>query len=162
MIAYVWPDQPERLARIEAALAAAAADPPRLDRGDAAAWVERTIATTPGVCTVVQHSIAFTYFPGDAQARIAAHMARVGASATRQAPLAWLRYEFEDAATPPTLRLSLWPGEKDRLLAHVHPHGAEIDWVAECFARRCHPHLTSPMEGGGTGPKDAMSTSPPL
>jgi len=27
------------------------------------------------------------------------------------------------------LRLTLWPGGEDRLLAHVHPHGASVSWA---------------------------------
>ena len=43
------------------------------------------------------------------------------------APLAWLRMEgtrLDDAE----LRLTLWPGGEDRLLAHVHWHGAWVRW----------------------------------
>jgi hypothetical protein len=35
LVAFVWPDQPERIARIEAALALAVADPPPIDQEDA-------------------------------------------------------------------------------------------------------------------------------
>ena len=131
LLTYVWPDQPERIARLAAALAAAAADPPVIDTGDAAAWVEARVAPVAGRCGVVLHSIAFQYFPSTTQARIAAHLAAQGAQATAAAPLAWLRYEFEDpgASAGPTLRLTLWPSGEDRLLAHAHPHGASVRWL---------------------------------
>ena len=133
MLAYVWPDQPERLKSMATAIAAAAADPPPLDSGDAAAWVEARVAPVEGRATVVMHSIAFQYFPAETQARVTAHMAAQGALATASAPLAWLRYELDVAAgagSPPTLRLQSWPGGMDRLLAHAHPHGASVRWVA--------------------------------
>ncbi len=133
LLAYVWPEQSERIARLEAALAAAAADLPPVDRGDAAAWVEAHVAPVEGRCGVVFHSIAFQYFPPETQARIAAHMAAAGERATASAPLAWLRYELDvsaSAGAPPTLRLRSWPGGEDRLLAHAHPHGASIRWLA--------------------------------
>jgi hypothetical protein len=132
LLGYVWPDQPERLARAEAAVAAARRDPSPIARGDAADFVERHVAPKPGVTTLVFHSIAFQYFPAEAQARIHAHMERQGAAATPDAPLAWLRYELEDFSngTPPTLRLRIWPDGSDRLLAHVHPHGVMVNWVA--------------------------------
>jgi hypothetical protein len=79
---------------------------------------------------VVLHSIAFQYFPAGTQERIARHVARVGASARPDAPVAWLRYELEDLQGIPTLRLRMWPGGKDRLLAHADPHGRWIKWVA--------------------------------
>ncbi|QXQ06674.1 DUF2332 family protein [Sphingosinicellaceae bacterium] len=132
MLAYVWPDQPERLKSMATAIAAAAADPPPLDRGDAAAWVEARIAPVEGRATVVMHSIAFQYFPPDTQARITAHMAAQGALATASAPLAWLRYELDVSAgsgSPPTLRLLSWPGGEDRHLAYAHPHGASVRWL---------------------------------
>lgn len=131
LLAYVWPEQAERIARLEAALTAAATDLPPVDAGDAAAWVEAHVAPVTGRCGVVFHSIASQYFPPDTQSRIAAHLAAEGARATADAPLAWLRYEFDNAVTsvPATLRLTLWPGGEDRLLAHAHPHGASVQWL---------------------------------
>ena len=131
LLAYVWPEQVARIARLNAALDAAAADPPPVDAGDAAAWVEAHVAPVEGRCGVVFHSIAFQYFPSETQARIAAHMAAHGALATPSAPLAWLRFELEqaDAGAPPTLRLTLWPGGDGRRLAHAHPHGVSVRWL---------------------------------
>jgi len=129
LLAYVWPEQTARVSRLAAALDAAAQDPAPVDRADAAGWVEQHVAPVAGRATVVMHSIAFQYFPADTKARIAAHLAAQGARATPDAPLAWLRFEFEDAARPPTLRLTLWPGGEDRLLAHAHPHGASVQWL---------------------------------
>ena len=133
LIAYVWPDQPSRVARAAAAIAATAAQPPAIDRADAADWVEAQVALAAGTTTVVLHSIAFQYFPPTTQARIAAHLAAVGAGASTQAPLAWLRYEPDSAAAgvTPALRLTLWRGgaPEERLLAHAHPHGSKITWL---------------------------------
>jgi len=131
LLAYVWPEQEERIARLEAALAAAASDPPPLDRGDAGAWVKANIEPVEGRVVVVMHSIAYQYFPSATQAQIAAHLETIGAQTTASAPLAWLRYESDvsDVGAPPTLRLRLWPNGEDRLLAHAHPHGAVIRWL---------------------------------
>jgi len=131
--AYVWADQKARLARLNAALDLAADDPPDIATGDAADWLERTLAVAPepGMCRVVMHTIAFQYFPPEGQARIAAHMARVGAEATAEAPLAWLTYEAEDDGFErwPVLRLRSWPGPVEATaLAKGHPHGAWYDW----------------------------------
>lgn len=131
LLAFVWPDQPERLARAEAAIALVAADPPPLRRGDAADFAE-TVAPQPGSVGVVFHSIAFQYFPPATKQRIAAHLAAAGAEASAQAPLAWLRYEMDvaDVAALPTLRLTLWRGgaPEERLLARAHPHGTFVQW----------------------------------
>jgi hypothetical protein len=131
LLAFVWPDQPARLRQLEAALAIAAQDPPRVEQGDAADWLEAKLAAaaTPGRTRVVLHSIAFQYFPAEVQARIAAAMETVGAAARGEAPLAWLRFEMARGDDKPSLRLRLWPKGKDRLLAWCHPHGSSVRWL---------------------------------
>lgn len=133
LIAYVWPDQPERVARAAAAIAATALDPPTIDRADAADWVEERVTLAAGAVAVVQHSIAFQYFSPATQARIHAHLAALGATASPDAALAWLRFEADDpgATALPTLRLTLWCGgpAEERLLARAHPHGTMIAWL---------------------------------
>lgn len=135
LTAFVWADQRERLARLEAALEIARAHPPSLTTEDGAAWLERglTLAPVVGVCRVVMHTIALQYFPPDGQARVRAHLAAVGAQATEDAPLAWLAYE---AASAPDaqgrrwaeLSLTTWPGGETRVLARGHPHGFALEW----------------------------------
>lgn len=131
LLAYVWPDQAQRLRQLEAALDIATADPPPLDRADAADWIETHLPLdpVPGATRVVMHSVAFQYFPPDTQARVAAHIEAAGARASDDAPVAWLRYEWEAGDACHSLRLRMWPGE-ERLLAYVHPHGAWVRWVA--------------------------------
>ena len=131
LLAYIWPDQRERIVRAEAAIAAFVADPVAFDAGDAAAWVTANVAPQRGAVTVVYHSIAWHYFPPATQAAIAAHLAGQGATATADAPLAWLRYEEDapGAGQLPTLRLRTWPGGEDRYLARAHPHGASVEWL---------------------------------
>jgi hypothetical protein len=131
LLAYVWPDQQLRKQRLEAALSIAANAPPCVAKGDAADWIEAELLVDhqPGIVRVVLHSIAFQYFPADTQDRVARHIGQVAASARPNAPLAWLRYELEDVGAAPTLRLRIWPGGEDRLLAHVDPHGRRVEWL---------------------------------
>lgn len=130
LMAYVWPEQTERVARAAAAIALAQAFPPSIDGADAADWVEAMVAPVAGTVAVVYHSIAFQYFPPATKARIAAHLA--GLAARADAPVAWLRMEMDDAtqAQLPTLRLTLWQGGEpsEQLLAQAHPHGAFVKW----------------------------------
>lgn len=132
-MAYVWPEQHERVVRAEAALALALAHPPAIVAGDAAGFVQSRVAPQSGSVAVVLHSIAWQYFPAATKARIAAHLDAAGAAATPAAPIAWLRFEMDDAAAAnlPTLRLRLWRGGPplDRLLAHAHPHGTFVQWA---------------------------------
>src|SRR5262249_41344071 len=89
LLAYVWPDQPERLARLEAALAIAKSDPQRVERGDAAEWLEQNLSPEPepGVTRVVLHSIAFQYFAPETQERVRTRIEKAGAAASENAPL---------------------------------------------------------------------------
>jgi hypothetical protein len=118
------------VARAAAAIALAQRYPPPIDRADAADWVEALVSPVAGSVAVVFHSIAFQYFPVATKARIADHLA--GLTAHADAPVAWLRYEMDDASTPqlPTLRLTLWQGgaPSEHLLARAHPHGAFVQW----------------------------------
>ena len=75
------------------------------------------------------HSIAFQYFPPATKQRIIALMTRHGATATAQAPLAWLFHEMDperQAQAAPCLRL--WPGGKEQILATGDPHGVRLSW----------------------------------
>jgi hypothetical protein len=129
LLAYIWPDQPRRLAAAAAALDIAAADPPPVDAGDAADWIEARLdpAGPRGLTRAVIHSVAFQYFPPRVQTRIAGHIERAGAGATAQSPLAWLRFEKLPQDDGYSLRLRLWPGEEG-LLATAHPHASTVRW----------------------------------
>jgi hypothetical protein len=131
LLAYVWPDQQARLAQLERALTIAARNPPPIDRSDAADWLAARLAEpqAPGTVRVVLHSIAFQYFPAETKARVVTELAEMGAGATPDRPLAWLRYEFDDRDEKIALRLATWPGGEERLLAYCHPHGRSVRWV---------------------------------
>ncbi len=128
LMAYIWPDQPERLQRTESAIMMMAADPPQIDRADAADWVECHMAAiaSPGTARVLMHSITMNYLPSAAQQRIRAAVIQAGESARLDTPLAWLSFEQERPHA--ALRLRLWPQGIDCLLATADPHGWSIDW----------------------------------
>lgn len=129
LASFVWPEQLDRLARLRAALAVAMREPPAIDAEPAGAWLESQLGErAEGVATVLFHSVVWWYIPEAERARITRAMESAGARATRAAPLAWLRMEglrLEEAE----LRLRLWPDGEDALLARVHWHGAEVQWL---------------------------------
>jgi len=132
LLAYVWPDQPTRLAQLEAAIRIASHDPPEIDRGDAAEWLSAHLDPKPaiGITRVVMYSISYQYFPADVQARIRDHIERVGSAASESAPFAWLRYEMNpDKPGDPALTLTLWPNGEERQLAVGHPHVRSLKWL---------------------------------
>jgi hypothetical protein len=128
--AYVWPDQPARLANLRAAIAIARAHPPILRQEDAGAWAAREAPPREGVATVLFHSIVWQYLAAGTKASLLETIEAAAARATRAAPFAWLRMEPSpvDTAGMNEVRLRLWPGGEDRVLALVHPHGATVDW----------------------------------
>jgi hypothetical protein len=122
LTSYVWADQTERLARLRAALEVASDTGIEVARAGAADWVEEQLREeTPGVTSVVFHSIVMQYLPDDERERFE--------QAVRSAPgsVAWLR--MEPAAELTDVRLTLFPGGTERLLARAGYHGDPVDWL---------------------------------
>lgn len=130
---YVWPDQTDRLARFDGAVALALAQRVTVDRASAVEWLERRLGerSSSGL-TVVYHSVFFQYLPRDERARIVAAIEGAGARATDAAPLAWLRFEpealFGDRSSVRVLiDVVTWPGGERTLLAETDGHARFVD-----------------------------------
>lgn len=122
LLAYLWPDQPDRMARTEAAIAEAMQTPADIASGDAGAWLEAVLAEpAPDRLRVVFHTIAWQYFPKASAERALAAMA--GA----RGPLARIAMEA-DGAQGAALTLTRYPEGESRLLARVDFHGRWVDW----------------------------------
>lgn len=129
--AYLWPDQPERLARFDAAAEMAIDAGVRVEAADAVDWTLARAAPRPGACTVVYHSIFWQYLIPRTQGSLTEAIELHGAAAAPDAPLAWLRMEPAPGRIMPIeLRLTLWPGGEERRLAVVQAHGATVAWDA--------------------------------
>jgi hypothetical protein len=133
---FVWADQADRLERLRRALDIAVRRGTKVDRADAADWVEAKLAArTAGLLTVVYHSVFYQYPPNATRTRIEAAIRSAGADATPAAPLAWLRFEPEAALGGPMtsvrclLDVIAWPGGTHRVLAEVDPHGRKVTWL---------------------------------
>jgi hypothetical protein len=131
LIAYVWPDQAERLARIAAAIDIARAYPPPVVAGDANEWIEAQLAQPQavGVTRVVMHSVFWQYLPSETQARITTAITTAGNAATPAKPLCWLTFEPSESLSKMALKVKMWPEGSDDHLAFTHPHGASIEWL---------------------------------
>lgn len=134
---YVWADQPERLARLDAAIALAAETGVTVDRADAADWLRAKLATRPTTgLTVVFHSVFLQYPPAEVRRELMALLERSGADATPERPLAWLCFEPQGlfaSPEPATLdpsafvtHLTVWPGGVGRRLLRADGH---VTWV---------------------------------
>lgn len=130
LLAYVWPDQFDRLERIRAAIGVALIQDVAVEAADAVDWTAQSVRPEPGAATVIYHSVFWQYMPAESQAALRQAIEYIGASATLDAPLAWLRME-----PPPEnmaimeVRLTMWPGGEERVLAVVHAHGASANWL---------------------------------
>jgi len=130
LTAYTWPDQADRLQRLNAALNIASDDGLRIAEADAADWLEEHISRRQsGAATVVFHSVFWQYLPPDTKTRIEATLDRAGAEADASAPLAWLSMEGWVPTTYAELRLTTWPGGEMQTLAHCDYHGRWIRWL---------------------------------
>ncbi len=129
LLAYLWPDQPDRLALTQAAMDLSQDRPAQ---GDAAAWLEQRLATRrPGHLHIVYHSIAWQYFPEDTKAACRAALDAAGRAATEDAPLAHVAMEADGDMKGAALTAQIWPADTDQphALARVDYHGRWIRWL---------------------------------
>ena len=133
--AYIWPDQPDRLARLDGALALALTAGVRVEPADAAGWLDARLAEpAENATTVIYYSVVWQYLPAATRRRIDGRLAEIGRRATPNRPVARLALEYPGRGTDLDyeLRLTLWPGNGEKIakiLAKTHPHGAWLNWL---------------------------------
>lgn len=129
LAAYVWAEKPERLERLRAAIGMVRAHGVRLERADAADWIEARLAEpqAEGVTRVLMHSVVWQYIPDDRTARIRAAMETAGGRASASRPLAWVAMEPDRALAEQRVLVRTWPGGAPfEMVATAHAHAA---WV---------------------------------
>ena len=132
LLACIFPDETERFDLLERAIAVARGEPATVDRADLASWVaERLARPVPGTCTVVYHTIVWPYLPDVVREAAESAISAAGRTATEDAPLALLAFEgSEEDPARAELRLTLWPGGENRLLAYSSHHPETVEWIA--------------------------------
>lgn len=134
--AYVWPDAPGRLSRIDAAVELASAAPPELTRQDAGDFAATMLdePQAPGTTRAMFHTIMWQYMPRETQDRISAAFDAAGATATAETPLAWVALETDPETFRHELKVRYWNGSeadgRTTLLGFAHPHGAWVEWLS--------------------------------
>lgn len=130
LTAYLWADQPHRL---ELTNAAASVMDATVEKGDAINWLETRLDATPeGHMHIIQHTVAWQYFPAEAQVRGTALIEAAGARATPDTPLAWMQMETDGdttGAVGAALTLRLWPGDITLHLGRADFHGRWVHWT---------------------------------
>ena len=140
LAAYVWAEKPDRLARLKAAIAMLRDRPVKLERADAADWVEARLAEPQpeGVTRVLMHSVVWQYLPEPVAERIRIAMKAAGDRATAERPLGWVMMEPDRALAHQVVRVRTWPGDgAAQIVATAHAHAA---WIS-----------AGPPKPGGTG-----------
>jgi hypothetical protein len=128
LLSFVWADQPYRLAALRGALEVAHKVQAPVEKTDAGPWLDRQLSSVePGAATVVFHSIVAQYMSESSHTQLVNVLRRAGDAATKAAPLAWLR--MEPGGDQADVRLTTWPGRKERILATASFHGRDIHWL---------------------------------
>ncbi len=130
LLAYIWADQTARLARCAMALDLAARHGTRVTKGDAAAWAEARLVSWPKALHLIFHTTAARYFSDATTKRLHSALAKAGAAATPDRPLAHLSMESDGPAPGCALTLTLWPGGQTIPLGRADFHGRWVNWRA--------------------------------
>ena len=130
LLSYIWPDQFERLARIEAALSVAAQSRIRVERADAAEWLEKRLSVggATGRTRVVFHSAVWSYLDPDTKERLKTAIRSAGSRARADAPVAWLSVEPDDIDGSAAIRATIWPDGTTHHLGRSDHHGRWARW----------------------------------
>ena len=131
LTAYLWPDQHERLDRLRGALDIASQVPANVVRQSAREFTAN-VELTPGMTTVVWHSIMWQYLDHNERAEIEARLDQLGASADADARLAHLALEprrrTPGADLEMLVSLRIWPDGTERILGSASAHGIPTTW----------------------------------
>ncbi|MET8677350.1 DUF2332 domain-containing protein [Streptomyces sp. NPDC004647] len=128
--AYIWPDQPDRAARLDGALRLAARVPAEVDAVGAADFLEG-IRLEPGTLTVVWHSIMRQYVPDAEWARVERELDRLAAASSAEAGFAHISFEPHRVGREHRFQLTVRLGTAaGTVLAEALPHGLPAHPVA--------------------------------
>ena len=130
---YVWPENADRIVRMDAALQLATQMAPDVVQADALDWVLQRLAApqADGVTRVIHHSIVWQYIPADRREAITAAIESAGAQASPDKPLAWMMLETNRNTFAHELTIRYWPGGGTAaLLGQAQAHGAWVEWFS--------------------------------
>jgi hypothetical protein len=129
--ALVWPEHPERAARLQQVLALAQRKPPPLIAGDALTALPQVVAEAPaGLALCVFHTATLAHFPPDARECFRSLLPELA----RQRDLFWLASESSgepgrQGQYATILTAFQNGGRTEHRLAYSHPHGVWLEWV---------------------------------
>lgn len=130
LLSFAWADQRDRYKRLEAALQIASIHPPRVEQGEAVAWLTQRLEEPQpeGAGRAVIHTMFIQYLSDEDRRRIDETMEEAGARASEKAPLMRISFEWTPDRSRVELRLTQWPTGSARVLAICHPYGDWLEW----------------------------------
>jgi hypothetical protein len=128
LLSYTWADQLDRIRRLKAAIEIACVVPCKMERKHAAEWLEVRLSKPPqGSATVVFQSALWQYLSERERRRSISLIETAGKHASEAAPIAWLRLEAVKHRFQ--LRLRIYPGFKEQVIATSRPHAPSVRWL---------------------------------
>ena len=129
--AYIWPEEALRRKSFFSAIDKLVELDISVEKADAVEWVAQILAERrKGYVTVIYHSIFANYLSGEKRLAFEKTIENEGRKASRDRPLAWLRFEPENAdfAAGFHVDLTMWPDGRRRRIATAHPHGKWVEY----------------------------------
>jgi HAD superfamily hydrolase (TIGR01509 family) len=128
LISYIWPDERDRLARMDAALSVAAPRPPMVVRAGAIEWLPDALCRRrDGELTVVWHSVVRQYVDGDEWSALQDAFGAALAAAPER-PIAWVGMEPASTGAGGEVTLRSAPDRPPTRLASCDDHGPPVVW----------------------------------
>jgi hypothetical protein len=125
LLGFVWPDQPERLQRLSAAIDLAREHPLDIVTADGITWARETAKPQSENATVLLHTVTADHMDEEELQRLEDAIVGLAQQASADAPFAWIRME---GGGPYETRLTYWPNGQEVLVARSDGHAQNIRW----------------------------------
>lgn len=126
LLSFVWPDQHDRFQRLRAALALVRTYPVQITRAGGLDWIRAAALPRDDAATVILHTVVTEHMSPHDRDLLADTLAKLGAKARENAPLAWVRMEEGQRGYETTV--TLWPRGDERVIARSDGHAQNLQW----------------------------------
>lgn len=124
--ALVWPERVDRLKRLDAALAIAEQNPPRIEQGSASADLTKLLDRVPAGPLTITHTLVTYQFSPEQLAAFELALSNAG----RHRPIYEVGVEWDGSHYPISLTRYRAGAAQREELARCDPHGGWIEWLA--------------------------------